>query len=278
MCSSSICETIVDIYFNCNFGLNPSRWINSSISRHFQFAFRILISFVVSSFLIYGTRLKDHFQIQFLIPNLSILLIGETFGLTLSTNIELIFVLIPLSFYLFLLQKSRFISPHYLFDEFSYLFSSFLIGYTCKRINTRNFSLLFNSIYFVRIINEINVPLIFPFQLLESFSIGMLISLIVSLFVFPLFATFDIQNRLNYCLSHLQQMYHLLIQAFLSEEQISAYIFLSQVNIIEKMIRETMIQVQSRFDESCYEPSRLLQKLFNRKKVFLDLTLQGLFV
>ncbi len=99
----------------------------------------------------------------------------------------------------------------------------------------------------------------------------------MSLLIFPLFATFDIENRSNYCLSHLQQMYHLVIEAFLCEDQISANAFLSRANIIEKMIRKTMITIQSRFSEIYYEPSRLLQRLFNReRRNIIDLTLESL--
>jgi hypothetical protein len=274
---SSFCKTIRHIYLNYHFGEKSSRWINSTLTRHFQFAFRMFIAFVFASFIAYGSILKNHFSLKFMIPNMTILLIQETFGLTLLTNIQLIFIIIPLSIFLYLLQKFRLIYYHYLLSEFFYLLSSLIISYKCPQVPTRKLSLLFNSIFFVTIINQEQVPRFFAFELLEEFVIGMLISIIVSLIIFPLFATFDIENRINYSLSHLQQMYDLIIQAFLCEDQISADVYLSRANIMEKMIRKTMITVQSRFSEIYYEPSRLLQRLSNRKRRnIIDLTLQGL--
>jgi len=274
---SSFCKTIRHIYLNYHFGEKSSRWINSTLTRHFQFAFRMFIAFVFASFIAYGSILKNHFSLKFMIPNMTILLIQETFGLTLLTNIQLIFIIIPLSIFLYLLQKFRLIYYHYLLSEFFYLLSSLIISYKCPQVPTRKLSLLFNSIFFVTIINQEQVPRFFAFELLEEFVIGMLISIIVSLIIFPLFATFDIENRINYSLSHLQQMYDLIIQAFLCEDQISANVYLSRANIMEKMIRKTMITVQSRFSEIYYEPSRLLQRLSNRKRRnIIDLTLQGL--
>lgn len=277
MCLFSNLKTIRHIYFNYHFGEKSSRWINSRLTRHFQFAFRMFIAFSFSCFLTYGTKLGDYFSQKFLIPNMTILLIQETFGLTLLTNIQLIFVIIPLSIFLYFLQKLKLIYYHYLLSEFFYLFSSLILSYKCTQIPTRKLSLLFNSIYFCTIINQKELPNLFAFELLEQFVIGMLISIIVSLFIFPLFSTFDIENRINYCLSHLQQMYHFIIQAFLCDNQINANIYLSRANIIEQMIRKTMIIIQLRFLEINYEPSRLLQRLSNRnRRNIIDLTLQGL--
>ncbi|CAF1360199.1 unnamed protein product [Adineta steineri] len=268
-------QTIRHIYLNYHFGERSSRWINSTLTRHFQFSFRMIIAFSLASFLTYGTNLKNHLSLLFMIPNITILLIQETFGLTLSTNIQLMLIIIPLSIFFYILQNFHLIYYHYLLSEFFYLFTSLIISYQCTQIPTRKLSLLFNSLFFVTIINQKNLPKFFAFQLLEIFLIGILISILISLFIFPLFATFDIENRFNYCLLHLQHMYHLIIQAYLCQDQISAKIFLSRAHIIEKMIRKTMITTQSRFDETYYEPSRLLQKLFNRRRRYIiDLDLQ----
>lgn len=106
----------------------------------------------------------------------------------------------------------------------------------------------------------------------------MLISICISLLIFPLFATIDIENRFSYCLKNLQQMYFLIIQAFLSRDQINAKILLSRTSIIEQMIQQTMISIQTRLSETIYEPSRILQKIFyyKRKHIF-NLTVEGLF-
>ncbi|CAF3136587.1 unnamed protein product [Rotaria sp. Silwood2] len=276
MCLSSYCKTIHHIYFNYHFGESTSRWINSKFTRHFQFALRMFIGFCLSAFIAYGTRLRDRLTLKFMIPGMTILSIKETFGLTLSTNIELMLIIIPLSIYLFIVQNLNLIYHNYLLNEFYYLLSSLIISYKCRKSPTRKLSLLFNSLYFVTIVNQNKIRKYFSFELLEEFIIGIFLSIIISLFIFPLFVTFDIENRVNYCLSHLQKMYHLIIQAYLSEDHITANVFLSRAHIIEKMIRKTMITTQSRFSDTIYEPSRLLKIIFNRKRRFIiDLTIQG---
>jgi hypothetical protein len=123
-------------------------------------------------------------------------------------------------------------------------------------------------------VNEKSLPKLFVFLLLALFLIGMSISICVSLFIFPLFSTIDIENRFSYCLKHLQRMYYLIIQAFLSRDRMNAKILLSRSSIIEQMIRQTMIIIQSRISEANYEPSRFLQKIFYRKrKHIIDLTI-----
>ncbi|CAF4795230.1 unnamed protein product, partial [Rotaria sp. Silwood2] len=275
MCLSTYCKIICHIYFNYHFGESTSRWVNSKFTRHIQFSLRMVIAFSLAAFIAYGTGLKDHLTFKFMIPGMTILTINETFGLTLSTNIELILIIIPLSIYLFILQNNRLLYHHYMLNEFFYLLSSLIISYKCRKIPTRKLSLLFNTLYFVTIVNKNQIPKFFSFELLEEFIIGIFLSISVSLFIFPLFATFDIENRVNYCLYHLQQMYHLVIQAFISEDHITANVLLSRAHIIEKMIRKTMITTQSRFSDTNYEPSRLLQIIFNRKRRFIiDLTIQ----
>jgi hypothetical protein len=104
----------------------------------------------------------------------------------------------------------------------------------------------------------------------------MSISICISLLIFPLFSTIDIENRFSYCLKYFQRMYYLIIQAFLSRDRMNAKILLSRASIIEQMIRQTMIIIQSRLSETNYEPSRFLQRIFSRKHI-IDLTIQGLF-
>jgi hypothetical protein len=106
----------------------------------------------------------------------------------------------------------------------------------------------------------------------------MITALIVSLLIFPFFATFDIENRFNYSLSKLQQMHGLIIQAFLSHDKMSAQMFLAKAAIIENLIQKAIISMQMRLDEARFEPSRYLQRIFNRKhRHIIDLTLQSDF-
>jgi len=102
----------------------------------------------------------------------------------------------------------------------------------------------------------------------------MLVALLVSLLVFPLFATFDIENRVNYCLKHLNQMQTIVLHAFLRKDRMDAKILLEQSSMIERRLRETMYGMRARLLDARLEPSRLLQNLVNRKRQhIIDLTI-----
>jgi len=106
----------------------------------------------------------------------------------------------------------------------------------------------------------------------------MAMALFASLIIFPLFATFDIENRFNYSLSKLQQMHALIIQAFLSHNKMDAHMSLAKATMIENMVHKALIPIQMRLDEARFEPARYLQRIFNRKhRHIIDLTLQGNF-
>jgi hypothetical protein len=56
-----------------------------------------------------------------------------------------------------------------------------------------------------------------------------------------------------------------------------AKISLSRASILEEIIRETMIIIQSRIGGGKSEPSRFLQKNFSpKRRDFIDLNIQGL--
>jgi hypothetical protein len=113
---------------------------------------------------------------------------------------------------------------------------------------------------------------------LEEFVIGTAIALLVSLVVFPCFATIDIENRVNYCLANLQNMQKWSVQAFLCADPTNAQVHLARASTLEQMIRSTMNMMPPRLIEARFEPSRCLQRLFNWKRRYLiDLTVQGEF-
>ena len=124
--------------------------------------------------------------------------------------------------------------------------------------------------------NQQNLPSNFVFLLLEEFVVGTVIALIVSLLVFPSFATMDIENRVNYCLCNLQHMQEWIVKAFLCSDRTSAQVYLARASTIEHMVRSTMSMMPPRLAEAPFEPSRCLQRLFNAKRRHLfDLTIQG---
>ncbi|UJR20442.1 hypothetical protein I4U23_023573 [Adineta vaga] len=103
----------------------------------------------------------------------------------------------------------------------------------------------------------------------------MFMAILVSLLIFPLFATLDIENRFNYCLLHLDQMQTFLLQAFLCQDSISAKVSLARAAIVERRLRNTMNDMRQRLNEAYLEPSQLLRWIYNRqRKNIIDLTIE----
>ncbi|UJR37557.1 hypothetical protein I4U23_030258 [Adineta vaga] len=103
----------------------------------------------------------------------------------------------------------------------------------------------------------------------------MTVAILVSLIIFPLFATFEVENRFHYALSKLQEMHVLIIQAFLCDDKMGALMFLVRASIIENLVHKALIPIQMRLDEAEFEPTRWLQRIFNRKhQHIINMTLQ----
>ncbi len=132
------------------------------------------------------------------------------------------------------------------------------------------------AIFFATIVNQPVISSTFIFELLEEFIVGMSIGILISLTVFPVFATMDIENRVNYCLINLQEMQRLIIHGFLCQDKMSAQVSLSRVSTIEQMIRVAINPLPMKLIEARFEPSRLLQRIFNRRqRHIIDLTIKG---
>jgi uncharacterized membrane protein YccC len=133
-----------------------------------------------------------------------------------------------------------------------------------------------NAVFFATIVNKTNLPSTFIFQLFAVFVIGIAIAPVVSLLIFPLFATIDFENRVNYSLTNLQQMHTILIQTFLYRDEMAAQVSLAQTSVIEQTIRTAMSLMNARLKEARMELSRCLQRIFNRRRRHLfDLTIEG---
>lgn len=71
----------------------------------------------------------------------------------------------------------------------------------------------------------------------------------------------------------------ILIQAFLCQDQMSAQVSLTRSSTIERMVRTTMNLMHTRLNEARMEPSRCLQRIFNRRRRHLfDLKLYGCLI
>lgn len=104
----------------------------------------------------------------------------------------------------------------------------------------------------------------------------MVMALLASIFIFPLFATIDIENRFRYSLSKLQEMQVLIVEAFLSHDEMTAHMSIAKSKTIESMVNKALLPIKTRLNEACFEPTRLLQWIFNRNhRHIINLTLQG---
>ncbi|CAF1021837.1 unnamed protein product [Rotaria sordida] len=276
MSTSTIFRTIRHFYLNYHHSGSTSLWIHSTFMRRLQCALREMICFLIVGFLAYGTQLADHLSLEYLLPVISILCLQETFGLTLYFCYRIALTITPLSIFLFVIQKIGLNYHHYFASELLILlFTSFCISYACPQIQTKKLSLLYNVLYFASNAFRHETQSIFSFELLGIYIMGMSMTLFISFFIFPIFATFDIENRFNYSLSKLQQMNVLIIQAFLSRSKISAHMSHRKASIIENMIHKALSPIQTRLEESRFEPARYLQRIFNRKhRHIIDLTVK----
>ncbi len=101
-------------------------------------------------------------------------------------------------------------------------------------------------------------------------------AVLVSFTVFPLFATMEIENRVNYCLLNLQDMQTMITRAFLCQDKMDAEVWLTEAATIEQMVIKAIGPIHMKLTEAGLEPSRCLQYIFNgRRRHIIDLTIQG---
>lgn len=140
----------------------------------------------------------------------------------------------------------------------------------------RKIPLLINAIFFATIVNQPSLPSTFIFLIILKFIVGLIVPIVVSALICPLFATIDFENRVNYCLKSLQEMQTIVIQAFVCQDEMNAKLATVRASTVEQMIRTTMGLLPRRLVEAHMEPSRCLQQIYNRKRRHLfALTLQG---
>jgi hypothetical protein len=131
---STIFRSISNFYFN--YDISES-CIYLLLTPHVQYAFKMAISFVVGGFLAYGTTLEDELNLGYFVPKMSIVCIQQTFGLTLFTCYHMLLTLVPLSIFLFIVQKIGLGYHDYLASEILLLVSSFYVAYTCSQVRSR---------------------------------------------------------------------------------------------------------------------------------------------
>jgi hypothetical protein len=135
MSLSTIYHSSLRFYFNYHHVESSSLYLHSAFVRRLQFALRLVVTFLIAGFIGYATPLRHQLSQVYMIPNLGVLCIQETFGCTLSTTLQVTFVIVPLSIFLFIVQKIGLSYQHFLAGELLMLCSSFYISYKCPKVN-----------------------------------------------------------------------------------------------------------------------------------------------
>ena len=125
---------IKNVYFNLYEMKFSSLFLNSTFLRRFQFSLKVVLSFIISGLIAYGSPLRRYLDQQYIICVISVLSTQETVGLTLNSSIQTTFSLLPLSIILFLIQIIGLSYKHYLAAEVLLLLLSFLIAYQCTQV------------------------------------------------------------------------------------------------------------------------------------------------
>jgi hypothetical protein len=132
---STSSRTVHHYYFNYLRPKPSSLWIRSGFTRRVQFAFQMVVAFIASGFLAYGSPLNNQLAVEYFIPVMSVLCLQETFGLTLSACFHIVLGTVPLSILLFVVQKIGLGYQDYLAAEFVLLISSLYPAYRCSEVN-----------------------------------------------------------------------------------------------------------------------------------------------
>jgi hypothetical protein len=134
---SRVVRLIKIYYFNSDRIKSSSLLINSTLLRRVEFALKIVLSFVVSGLIAYGSPLRHYLDQQYIICCISVLSTQETVGLTLYSSIQTTISIVPLSILLFLIQIFGLSYGNYLAAELLLLSLSLIIAYQCTQVSSR---------------------------------------------------------------------------------------------------------------------------------------------
>mgnify|MGYP006892797215 CR=1 FL=1 len=126
---------ILRFYFNYHHAESSSIYLHSAFTRRLQFAIRLVITFLLSGYIGYGTPLQQYVGQTYMIANQAVLSIHETFGMTLANTLHVTFVLTPLSIFLYVVQRLGLSYQHYIAGEVLLLLSSFYISYKSQKVS-----------------------------------------------------------------------------------------------------------------------------------------------
>ena len=150
---ANISRRILRYYFNYHYYDMPSELIVTAFTRRLQFALRMVVAFLVSGFLAYYTPLNTQSSLQYLIPVQSVLVIQETFGMTLLISYQMLMAIVPLSIFLYIVHVIGLGYKDYLAAELLLLITSLVIGYKCSQvwISQKNGTVVIEQSYMIKL-------------------------------------------------------------------------------------------------------------------------------
>jgi hypothetical protein len=92
-------------YLNYHHVESSSIYLHSDFTRRLQFAFCLVTTFPIGGFLGYATPLRYRLAQVYMLPNIRILNIQETFGCALPNSLQITFDIVPVSIFLFIIQR-----------------------------------------------------------------------------------------------------------------------------------------------------------------------------
>ncbi len=125
---------IVRLYFNSHRIKFSSLFIDSIFIRHFEFAIKIVVSFIIAGLIAYVSPLHRYLDQQYIMCVISVLSIQETIGLTLYSGVQTIISIVPLAILFFIIQIIGLSYKHYLAAELLLLILSLIIAYQCTQV------------------------------------------------------------------------------------------------------------------------------------------------
>ena len=134
MSLSTISRSARQLYSKYHHVESLSFYLSSSFTRHLRFALRLLITCLLGGFLAYATTLDSRLTQVYMIPNIGILTLQETFGCTLSKGLQIICTIAPVSIFLFIIQQLGLSYHNYVVGEFLMCITSFYISYQCRKV------------------------------------------------------------------------------------------------------------------------------------------------
>lgn len=242
--------------------------VSNEFFRTTQFALRMACTFITSSMIVYGTDYGSTIQAPYIIPVMSALIGNFTLGQTIAGSLTLMKTIIPVSIFVYIIQLCGVGYHDYTSVTILFLLVTFYTAYLNPLVITRKLALLLPVIFFTTIVNTPSNILgqLFAFQLLESFTVGIIFAIAFSMFILPRTSTLELQDRMSYCLNSIHTMYTLTMHAYLCSNKAESQALLNEANLVLAYVLQSSQQMRLRTAELQTEPAVLIRRLFRSKQ------------